>query len=195
MSIEPGAEEAPNAPLPVDGAIETLVVRLEHEHAWAEELRRDLTLTEKNIGELVASVDAASQLLPIQERSQWRLRAMKCAMKLPGRGRPKDTRQARVLVWLSEHAGRIVTSADVRRAAREHRLRASPQYIHNLLTRWAAAGVVTRLAHGQWHVSEDHPELNSPALSKAAQQVRATIAREKAERFGEMVGHESDLTH
>lgn len=188
MSIDPGTREVPTSPLPVTGAVETLVERLEHEHAWAEELRQDLVLTEKNIGELVAAVEATCEVMPVEERNHWRIRALRCALKLPGRGRPADTRLTRVVAWLGERRGQTVTSAEVRRAAHACRLKASPQYIHNLLTRWAATGLVTRTAHGQWHVSRNHTRWETPRLSEAAREIRETIHREKAERMAARAG-------
>ncbi|MEM8914071.1 MAG: glycogen/starch/alpha-glucan phosphorylase, partial [Planctomycetota bacterium] len=60
-------------------AVETMLARLEREHAWAQELRADLTHTEREIAKLLSACDAAIHALPTGDRVDMRLRVARIA--------------------------------------------------------------------------------------------------------------------
>ena len=174
-------------------AVDTLVQRLEHEHAWASELRDDLTHTEKNIASLLASIDAALELIPREERAGYRIRCARLGQKDARMGRPpRDARNAALLHYLSERVGETVGNGELRLHLQKAGLKATAKYVHATLANWASEGIVTRVAHGCYMVAAGHPRLMAFRQPSMDSQIRDTMRAEKEARFEAQIAVETE---
>lgn len=185
MTDQTSAHEAPVTP-----AVETLLTQLEREHTWAAELKTDLAFTEKNCGHLRASLAAVIEMLPMEARRGYKLRIARLVTDHTGTnglGRPaKDKRQAAILEYLAARAEETVGNAELRQHLRGLGLESGPKYVSNLLSTWAAQGMLTRLAHGCYRVNTGDARLLAVSEPPTDPEIRETIQREKAERMAEM---------
>ena len=189
MSDDSGADPAPAKDMPasdtpVTDAVETLMKQLEHEHAWAAELRADLDHTEKNCTRLKASVAMAAEMLPPDARRGYKLRLARLVVGRNALGRPpKDKRQAVLLEYLAARVEETVSNADIRRHLDQQGIENNPQYISTRLAAWAVEGMLTRLSHGLYKVNSGDMRLLAVTERPSDPDIRATIEKEKAERF------------
>ncbi|MEM7188016.1 MAG: hypothetical protein AAF439_00260 [Pseudomonadota bacterium] len=160
-------------------AVETLLSRLEREHAWAEELRSDLEHTQGEIAKLLTACDAAIQALPKDDRVHLMLRAARVAKQDDRPGRPpKDRRYMLMLDYLAKRPDQEVRNAEIGAHLARHGLRNCSKYISCALHRWANEGMVARLGHGRFLVNGDEKRLRLLRLKPAPDSARAAV-REK----------------
>ncbi|MEM7744064.1 MAG: hypothetical protein AAF409_10170 [Pseudomonadota bacterium] len=182
-------------------AVETLVTRLEKEHAWAVELRQDLAHTDREIGKLLSACDSAIQTLPQGQKLPYLTRCASIRLGPEKPGRPvADARYKAILDYLARRPDEEVRNTDIRLALRRQGLPDDSQYVANLLSRWAAEGMIARTGFGRYVVDGQDRRLRrlrmKPDPDSHRAQVRAEIAegRAKAEdRFDEAV--EAEKAH
>jgi len=165
--------------------VETLLSRLEREHAWAQELRADLTHTENEIAKLLGACDAAIHALPRGDRVDLMLRAARIARQdyRPGRP-PKDRRYTLMLDFLSKRPDQEFRNSDILQHLRRHGFKDCSSYISCALHRWSTVGMITRLGRARYQVNAQDKRLRNMRLQPAADSdiaaVRAEIAKGRA---------------
>ncbi|MEM7061363.1 MAG: hypothetical protein AAF557_27615 [Pseudomonadota bacterium] len=163
-------------------AVETLLARLEREHAWAQELRADLEHTENEIAKLLSASDAAVHALPQGDRVALKLRVARIALQDQKLGRPPKDRRSKVLLeYLSKRPDTEVRNSELRAVLRRHGLQDDSKYISCTLRRWSDDGMLARLSRGRFLVNGEDKRLRALRLRPAPDSDRAAVRAEIAE--------------
>ncbi|MEM1162122.1 MAG: hypothetical protein AAGJ28_14400 [Pseudomonadota bacterium] len=174
MSDEPAASDAA-----LYSAVDTLITRLEREHAWAVELRTDLQHTEREMARLLSACDAAIRTIPLDDRGGLSFRLARIAIKDDTRGRPpKDGRYSAMLAFLADRPGQEISPAAIAAYLRAQGLRDTRKYIACALHRWSADGMVHRVGRGRYIVNGDDQRLRRLRLKPALGSHRAAVRGE-----------------
>ncbi len=176
MTDDPGTQE-----VPLTDTVEALMLRLETEHKWTNELRTDLEAAERTCNRLLVAVEAAAETLPKDDRLEIKRRFRRIRPDILRQGRPPtDSKQGMLLQYLVDRSGETVANVQLRQYLTESGLPNGSQYVSNLMSQWAAEGMVTRVGHGCYKVNGEHARLRAVRFSERDPHARAKLSAERA---------------